>query len=301
MSATATMPLAANADPDALHQRLAHWNRRRLAVGRPHENWRSELREDAEMRLLEGEIVESMRAEVADRAAEAPTDPDAFIAWFDTLEQTGPGQNDPLFPWLAEKAPMEAMRWFVEQEVAGEAGFDDLVALTQVKMPVAAKLEMARNYWDEMGRGGQPGMHGPMLDRLARALHVQPKIETTVWPALALGNLLIAFATTRRYAYLATGALGAVELTAPWRAHLTAEGLKRLGVGKERHYYALHSTLDVKHSDDWNAEVFHPLVAADPSCARHLAEGALIRLRCGELCYDAYRAHLWGDGEAQAA
>ena len=48
---------------------------------------------------------------------------------------------------------MDQMRWFLTQEVAGEAGFDDLAALTQVKMPQQAKLEIARNYWDEMGRG----------------------------------------------------------------------------------------------------------------------------------------------------
>lgn len=293
--------LTANADPEALHQRLAHWNRRRLAVGAPHPAWRDEVREDAEMRLLEGEMVEALRAEVADRAAEAPADPNGFLAWFDGLEQTGPGQNDPLFPWLAEEAPMSALRWFVEQEVAGEAGFDDLVALTQVKMPTRPKLEMARNYWDEMGRGGEPGMHGPMLDRLAKALDVKPRIETTVWPALALGNVLVAFATSRRYAYHAAGALGAVELTAPWRAQHTADGLKRLGVGRERHYYALHATIDVKHSDEWNAEVLHPLVEADPSCARFLAEGALIRLQCGARCYDAYRARLWSGDEARAA
>lgn len=301
MTATSSAPLAANADPDTLHQRLAHWNRRRLAVAKPHADWRRELAEDAEMRLLEGEIVEAFRADMAERAAEAPTDPDDFIVWFDTLEQTAPGQNDPLFPWLAEQAPMEAMRWFVEQEVAGEAGFDDLVAMTQVKMPTAAKLEMARNYWDEMGRGGEGGMHGPMLDRLAKALKVQPRIETTVWPALALGNILIAFATTRRYAFHAAGALGAVELTAPWRAHLTAEGLKRLGVGKERHYYALHSTLDVKHSETWNEDVLKPLVAADPDCARYIAEGALMRLTCGARCYDAYRERLAAEGAPKVA
>ena len=49
------------------------------------------------------------------------------------------------------------------QEAAGEAGFDDLVAMTQVKLPTRAKLELARNYWDEMGRGNPKGMHGPML------------------------------------------------------------------------------------------------------------------------------------------
>ena len=36
-------------------------------------------------------------------------------------------------------APREKMLWFLTQEVAGEAGFDDLSAMTQVKVPVTAK------------------------------------------------------------------------------------------------------------------------------------------------------------------
>ena len=94
-------------------------------------------------------------------------------AWFERLRVSGPGQRDPLFPWLEATASLPQMQWFIEQEVAGEAGFDDLLALTQVKMPQQAKLEMARNYWDEMGRGGAKGMHGPMLERLARHLDVR--------------------------------------------------------------------------------------------------------------------------------
>ena len=53
---------------------------------------------------------------------------DAFIAWFERLEETRPGQGDPLFPWLAGTASAEQMKWFLFQEVAGEAGFDDLLA-----------------------------------------------------------------------------------------------------------------------------------------------------------------------------
>jgi hypothetical protein len=83
-----------------------------------------------------------------------------------------------------------------------------------------------------------------------------------------------------------------VELTAPWRAAHVADGLKRLGVGKERRYFALHATLDIKHSEAWNAEVLRPLVEADPDCARYIAEGALMRLDCGRRCFEAYRAHL---------
>lgn len=296
-SATVNALTAANdalAFDDGLHRRLAEWNHRRLAPGKPHDAWESELVEDQEMRRQEGAFLEIARAEVADRAATAPSDPEGMLRWFEGLKATGPGQDDPLFPWLADEADMASMRWFLQQEVAGEAGFDDLVAYTQVKIPVArAKLELAANYWDEMGRGSEGGMHGPMLDALSRKLDLRPTIETTVSAALALGNTLVGMAINRRYAYHSVGALGVVELTAPWRAQHTADGLKRLGVGRERHYFALHATLDVKHSETWNAEVLQPLVAADPDCARYIAEGALMRLTAGARCFEAYRDHLW--------
>ena len=78
---------------------------------------------------------------------------------------------------------------------AGEAGFEDLVAMAQVKAPTQAKLELARNYWDEMGRGNPKGMHGPMLDRLIETLELEPRIDTTVWESLALANAMTAMAT----------------------------------------------------------------------------------------------------------
>jgi hypothetical protein len=289
----ASFPVANDDLSEDLQQRLAHWNRRRLAVGKPGQGWEDDLGQNYEMSLVEGAFVERERAAIAARAAAAPRDVEGFVSWFEELKETGPGQNDPLFPWLADEAPMEAMRWFLQQEVAGEAGFDDLVAMCQVKMPTQAKLELARNYWDEMGRGAEAGMHGPMLADLARALWLEPTIENTVAPSLALGNLLVAFSANRRYAYHAVGALGVVELTAPWRAERVAEGLKRLGVGKERKYFALHATLDVKHSEAWNAEVLRPLVGEDPDCARFIAEGALMRLEAGRRCFEAYRAELW--------
>lgn len=281
-------------DAHRFHQTLAGWNARRLAPRIPHPAWQAEVAEDAELLLAEGEFVERMRAEAAPWLGDLPGDVDGFIAWFEGLKGEGPGEGDPLFPWLAEEADLEQMRWFLLQEVAGEAGFEDLVAYAQVKMPTRPKLELARNYWDEMGRGNETGMHGPMLERLAHRLDLYPTIADTVWPSLALGNTLVAFSTTRRYAYHALGALGAVELTAPWRAAHVAAGLKRLGIGQERKYFALHATLDVEHSRTWNEEVFRPLVADQPQCVRSLAEGAVMRLMAGARCYEAYRAHLWG-------
>jgi hypothetical protein len=300
-------PLLAVADgADAVYdvefqRRLARWNSRRLAPSVPTEDWMQALAEDHRMQVQENLFIERCRADAADRAAEAPEDPDGFLAWYEGLRETGPGQNDPLFPWLAREATLEQMRWFLTQEFTGEAGFDDLLAYTQVKLPAPAKLELARNYWDEMGRGSAAGMHGPMLGRLARALDLKPTIEGTLGAPLALGNAMVAMATNRRLTFQSIGALGVIELTAPWRAAHVAEGLKRLKVGKDRQYYALHSVIDVKHSATWNAEAIRPLVEADPAAARQIAEGALIRLSWGARCFDAYRAHLWGDADRRVA
>ncbi|HEU4650027.1 MAG TPA: iron-containing redox enzyme family protein [Croceibacterium sp.] len=277
---------------DSFQRRLAHWNRARLAPAFPADDWQAQIADDLAMLRLEGGFVEELRAEVADAAAAAPTDPDGFIAWFEALAETGPGQGDPLFPWIAERATRDELRWFLEQEAAGEAGFDDLVALTQVKLPTRPKLELARNYWDEMGRGQQKGMHGPMLDALVETLALDPVIEDTVWQSLALANAMTAMATTRRYAWHSVGALGAIELTAPGRSACTAAGLKRVGLsGRDRRYFTLHAVLDVKHSADWNREAVRPAVADDPRRATAMAEGALIRLRCGARCFARYRAH----------
>ena len=106
-------------EQDVFHRRLAGFNEHRFAPGLPHAAWEAEIDTQAQLLIEEGRWIEAFRATVAERAAEAPRTPDGFIAWFEALEHNGPGQNDPLFPWLAEEATMEEMRWFLTQEVAG--------------------------------------------------------------------------------------------------------------------------------------------------------------------------------------
>lgn len=275
-----------------LHRHLRRLNERRVKPGTELGTWARNLVSEAEQRLIENDFLETCRAAEADHAAAAPTDPDAFVAWFVALRDSGPGQQDPLFPWLEREATIDDFRWFLRQEVAGEAGFDDLVALTQLGMPQQAKLELARNYWDEMGRGAASAMHGPMLARLADALEIG-HLDDVVPEAVALANLLAGLAFNRRYAFHAVGALGVVELTAPDRTRAVNLGLKRLGIhAKHRQYFAIHATIDIAHSRAWNAEVIAPLVREVPSRAVAIAEGALMRLRAGERCFARYRREL---------
>jgi hypothetical protein len=276
--------------PDALQRRLAELNRTRLLPCLPGEAPNLEAAA-CETRLAEEwSFLETARARVRLRAAQAPTESAAFVLWFEELVHNGPGQGDRLFPWLATSATQPQMRWFLTQEVAGEAGFDDLTALTLLRLPMRPKLELARNFWDEMGRGNPRGMHGPMLEDLSQYMRLSVDTVDTVWQALALANTMVGLAARRCTAYQAIGALGVVELTAPGRATQVAAGLKRLGVpARYRHYFVLHSVLDVRHSASWNAEVIAPLAAQAPEIATAMAEGALMRLECGAACFDRYR------------
>lgn len=275
-------------DAGEAQRALARFNRARLSPG---EGVDPTSGESLAMLHLEEWTLQTLGQSIRPFLDGLPAEPSAFVAWFKQLKATGPGQGDPLFPWLSETATLEQLKWFIEQEVAGEAGFEDLLALTQVKMPTRPKLEMARNYWDEMGRGVESGMHGPMLARLSQALALEPQIRTTVPEALTLGNVMIALAANRRYAFHSVGALGVIELTAPTRATYVEAGLRRVGMSRrDAHYFALHAVIDLKHSEAWNSEVIEHLVAENPGRAVAIAEGALLRLWCGLRCFDRYRS-----------
>ena len=280
-------------DPFIFHASLAKFNVRRVAVGVPSPAWEEELHNELHFRILEGRFLEELRALIAPMTMGSAGNADHFVAWFESLAEWGPGQHHPLFDWLANEATAEQMKWFLTQEAAGEAGFEDLVAYTQVKLPVQAKLECARNYWDEMGRGKSRAMHGPLLEAMVKGLELKPSIDTTVWESLALGNTMLGLAASRRYTYHSLGALGVIELTAPWRATRVSLGMQRLGFPREvRAYFDLHAALDVCHARAWIQEIVRSLVTENPESAQFIAEGALMRLQCGQLCFDRYSEEL---------
>ncbi len=273
-----------------LQRQLSRWNKVRLEPSFPTPDWESTLELGNSLGLMEGKYIEAERASIQQRAALAPESADGFMEWFKDLKTTGPGQGDALFSWLANTANLDQMRWFLAQEVAGEAGFEDLVATTQVKLPARAKLELARNYWDEMGCGQAKGMHGVWLDKTVEELGIGSPLRDVTLESLALSNLMVGLAFNRRYAYHSLGALGVIEMTSPGRVSLVNAGLKRLGISATgRHYFALHAGLDLIHSIAWNDEAIRPLVEGNPRVSRAIAEGALMRLSAGKRCFDRYR------------
>ena len=158
---------------DSFQRGLAHWNRERLQPALPTVNWQRDLERDVRMLRLEGAFIEELRDEVGGEAARAPQDADAFIAWFENLREIGPGQGDPLFPWLAEEADDAELRWFFEQEAAGEAGFDDLVAYTELPLRELSRVSAPVSGTAMLSQFFDGPRRAVALDILGRRTHDQ--------------------------------------------------------------------------------------------------------------------------------
>lgn len=184
------------------------------------------------------------------------------------------------------------MSWFLAQEIAAEHDLPDLLALAQVQQGWRAKLEIARDYWDEMGQGNASATRERLLECLERELLVDVT-HPPVWECLARSNLMFALASNRRYAFQAIGALGLLELTAAGPAASIDAGLARLdSSGEARGFFAVRQRLAPLRSHAWNQHVILPLIAQDARCARAIAEGALMRLAADARCHHRYQVAL---------
>jgi hypothetical protein len=85
-----------------LQFRLNRLNDLRFNPMLPSSRWREQLAQVARLAVVEGEFLEERRHSIAEKAAEAPTNPKKFIIWFQQLKEDGPGQNDPLFSCLSD-------------------------------------------------------------------------------------------------------------------------------------------------------------------------------------------------------
>lgn len=180
-----------------------------------------------------------------------------------------------LYRWVAEDATAEEMMTFIALEGGPDGGFDDLVATCQVGLAGEAKLEMARNYWDEMGGGAADRVHTELHRKLVRSLDlpVIPRAEQPVESLRrsALNGLL---GTNRALQPEMVGALGLLELQAGPRCRQVLTGLRRLGVDDDAlDFYDEHAVTDPRHGKDWLDNVVATL-ATDDRFAAGMVRGA---------------------------
>jgi hypothetical protein len=205
--------------------------------------------------LLDGDVVPGMRALAArDRLPEA-------------------------YEWLARDATWPEVVRFLALEGGPDGGFDDLVALCQVGLSGEPKLELARNYWDELGTGSLAAVHTALHDRLVAAIEM-PRVPVADQPVealerAALGGLL---STNHWLQPEMLGALGLIELQAGPRCRKVLAAFDRLGAPAEAYpFYVEHAEVDPRHGKDWMDNAIVPTVAAHPEWAGRILRGALWR------------------------
>lgn len=181
----------------------------------------------------------------------------------------------PIYDWVAAAASYDELIAFLTLEGGPDGGFDDLVAACQIGLSGEPKLELAQNYWDEMGNGTLGGVHTELHDQLVDALGLKaiPREQqpTEALERAALGSLL---ATNRHLQPEMVGALGLVELQAGPRCRRVVKGLERVGAPEGAFpFYREHAVADPRHGKDWVDKVVAPL-ADDPGWAVRIVQGA---------------------------
>jgi hypothetical protein len=193
-----------------------------------------------------------------------------------------------VYRWLANTADREDMVHFLAVEGGPDSGFDDLVATCQVGLSGSAKMEMAQNYWDEMGNGSLSDVHTDLHTRMADAIGM-PRLDRADLPieALersALGGLL---ATNRWLQPEMIGALGMIELQAGPRCRLVVRGFTRVGMPAEAYpFYEIHADVDPRHGQDWLDKVISPLSLEQPQWRARMIRGAWWRVLTNAALFD---------------
>jgi hypothetical protein len=204
------------------------------------------------------------------------------------------------YKWLAKEASWDELVDFLALEGGPDGGFDDLVAVCQVGLSGSAKLELGKNYWDEMGGGDPDAVHTVLHQRMAAALDMPaiPREEQPV-EALersALGGLL---ATNRWLQPEMVGALGLLELQAGPRCRLVLQAFDRLGAPSDAYpFYVEHAEVDPIHGKDWMDKAIVPTVAERPEWGPRIVKGAWWRSSVNLAFFEAVRRDLVGESSA---
>jgi pyrroloquinoline quinone (PQQ) biosynthesis protein C len=244
----------------------------------------------AEASVVVNEVARSLeRATVAaeDRFVDpaqldgAPTQPHAYLSWLKRLAKDHRVYKHAYYrEFIRDHATAEDLRRYVIQESVVDGRFDDLLAMMQIGTSGKAKLEIAANFWDEMGNGDAEQVHTKLFNRIYEVFDItEEEMERELSAeALLSGNLAVLLCRYRQYYPEAVGFLGMTEWLVPDRFVNVVHGWERLGLPEIGViYHRLHITVDSMHAAGWFHNVVVP-AAESERMRRGIARGTLWRM-----------------------
>jgi hypothetical protein len=241
---------------------------------------------------LEQPVLAHELAQVDERQLrDYPADGRAFVHWLKRIIVEHPAGRHELYrSYLLKHATPADYRFFMAQETCLDPRFDDILALMQLGTSGQEKLELAGNYWDEMGNGNPDDVHTRMFAAALDALSIDDAYlsENLLLEARISSNLSAALALSRRHYLKSVGYFAVTEYLVPRRFKCMVAGWRRAGLPDAGiRYHDLHIGIDAVHASGWFKNVVAPLVQRDPATGREIAIGALIRLNSSQRYLDA--------------
>lgn len=224
-----------------------------------------------------------------------PTTGKEYVHWLKAMIAHHEGNRHRLYQsYLRDHATAADFRFFMAQETSLDPRFDDILALLQVGVSGVEKLEIAANYWDELGNGTAADVHTAMFAKTLESLGLDESYiaDNILLDARISGNLSAALALSRRHHYKAVGFFAVTEYLVPHRFKCLTEGWRRLGLPEPGiRYHELHIGIDAAHASGWFKNVVAPLIDRDPRIGREIAIGASMRMTSSQRYLDALLAH----------
>ena len=225
------------------------------------------------------------------RREQIPDTPEAFISFFKEYCASHPAATHKLFDYFKNEATREDIIQFFVHDCALNVRFYDLIVLSMLGLDHGPRVELARNLWDEVGRGVEENTHTTLFKRVLEYVNVEQRpdnfLDVLDWQGLAGYNLYLYFGLHRKNYFRSIGNMAVTELQDPALYAKLLVGCKRVGLTDDRAlaYYVEHITTDVEHGEGWLKNVMLPHLRADMSRAYEMLIGANMRLNT---CLDYY-------------
>lgn len=245
-----------------------------------------DLTSSFESEMLRYEYSHIEEADISDY----PEDGKEYVKWLQQVISDHASSIHPLYnEYLSKEANADELAYYLAQESTLDPRFDDILAYMQVGTSAKEKMEIASNYWDEMGNGNPEEVHTKLFARAMKDLNVNQSYiqEHMLYDARVSGNLSSALALSRRHYYKAVGYFGVTEYLAPRRFKHVVKAWRRNGLPDAGIiYHDLHIRIDTVHAKAWLNNVIAPIVDKNPVLGREIALGAIIRLNSSERYLD---------------
>ena len=270
--------------PIYLSQLTVPWERKAINTNHP---LMSEIRF-----ILEEAWYQSERLKHELKLTELPEVKD-FPDWIQDYANKHSEQSiHPIFPFLAKEASLEQMREFFLQETPLEMLFGDIVGLMLPGLYGSPKMELVRNYWDEVGCANNERVHRNLRAELMRHLDIPTDIYISqanilICEELELINLYLGLALNRAKLTELIGVMLTTEIIIPGNFNYLIEGWRRLGIDDDLLSYHLeHIGVDEIHAQDLLYRVVMPILQESPDQMQDIILGVSRRLDISKAVID---------------